>query len=154
LLLSLNLWLLHCAILEVDKMNIDLTSLFPDLEALTPEGRWNMLQKWLKENPEYGERAERWSTQTVGQVYAELFALVTEKHGAFAATAFAIPSIAAKIKSTIEVLQACYRERAREWKAEYTSGWMELENDQRPSAHKSIHDYQQQLKAKKRRRKK
>jgi len=135
-------------------MNLDLTSLFPDLEALTPDGRWNLLQDWLAKNPEYGERAERWSTQTVGQVYAEMFALVTEKHGALAAAAFAIPSIAAKIKSTIETLQACYRERAGARKAEYTSGWIEPHNDQRPSAHKSIHDYQQQLKAKKRRRKK
>jgi hypothetical protein len=136
------------------KMNLDITSLFPDLEALTPDGRWNMLQAWLKENPEYGERAERWSTQTVGQVYAELFALVTEKHGALAAAAFAIPSIAARVKSTIEILQACYRERAGQTETQYTSGWIEPENDQRPSAHKSTHDYQQQLKAKKRRRKK
>lgn len=134
-------------------MSLDITSLFPDLEALTPDGRWAMLQDWLAKNPEYGERAERWSTQTVGQVYAELFALVTEKHGAFAATAFAIPSIAAKIKSAIETLQACYRERASEWKAEYTSGWIEPDND-RPSAHKSIHDYQQQLKAKRKRKRK
>jgi len=135
-------------------MNLDIASLFPDLEALTPDGRWAMLQDWLAQNPEYGERAEHWSTQTVNQVFDELLMLSSKKYGPLTVMAFTLPAPAAKIKSLIEVLQACYRERAGEWKAEYSSGWTEPENDPRPSAHKSIYDYQQQLKAKKRRRKK
>jgi hypothetical protein len=136
------------------KMNLDITSLFPDLEALTPDGRWNILQDWLSKNPEYGERAERWSTQTVDQVFDELLALSSKKYGPLAVMAFTLPAAATKIKSTIEILQACYRERAGQRETQYTSGWIEPHNDQRPSAHKSTHDYQQQLKAKKRRRKK
>jgi hypothetical protein len=93
-------------------MNIDISTLFPDLEALTPDGRWAMLQQWLRENPEYAERAERWSKQTVDQVFDELLVLASKKHGTMAAVAFSLPVIAAKIKSSIEVLQACYRERA------------------------------------------
>jgi hypothetical protein len=95
-------------------MNFDLQTLLPDLEALTPEGRWNMLQSWLKENPEYGDRAERWSTQTVEEVFDELLVLASKRHGAFAAIAFGLPAIAAKIRSAIKVFQACYRERANE----------------------------------------
>lgn len=92
-------------------MQIDIASLFPDLEALTPDGRWNALQSWLKENPEYGERVERWSEQTVDEVFCEIQILVLKKQGAIAAIAFTVPAISAKIKSAIEVLQACYRER-------------------------------------------
>jgi DNA-directed RNA polymerase subunit F len=93
-------------------MNFDLQSLFPDFEALTPDGRWNMLQDWLAKNPEYGERAERWSTQTVDEVFDDLLALASKKHGAIATIAFTLPAIAAKIRSAIEILQTCYRERA------------------------------------------
>src|SRR5262245_38513497 len=94
------------------RMNIDIETLLPDLEGLTPEGRWNMLQSWLSENPEYGERVERWSTQTVDEVFDELLALARKRHGDFAYFAFSLPVIAAKIRLAIVVLQACYRERA------------------------------------------
>jgi hypothetical protein len=93
-------------------MNLDLTALFPDLEALTPEGRWNMLQKWLKENPEYGERAERWSTQTVKQVFDEIRDLTAQKYGPLATIVLGSVAIESRLRATIEVLQACYRERA------------------------------------------
>lgn len=136
-------------------MNIDLTSLFPDLEALTPDGRWTMLQDWLSKNPEYGERIDEWSRQSVDQVFVEIRDLIAKRFGV-SVNLVSLLTIGREqqIKRMIEILQACYRERAGEWKAEYTSGWIEPDNDQRPSAHKSIHDYQQQLKAKKKRRNK
>jgi len=93
-------------------MNFDLNSLFPDLEALTPEGRWNALQSWLKENPKYGERAERWSTQTVDQVFNDIRILALDEYGALAVFAIDSAAIKPKIMRAIEVLQACYRERA------------------------------------------
>jgi hypothetical protein len=131
-------------------MNLDISTLFPDLEALTPDGRWAMLQKWLRENPEYGERFERWSTLPVDQVYVEIEQMAVKKYGPLATLFFNSPAVQIKFKSSIETLQACYRERAG---VQHTSGWMEPDNDPRPSAHKSINDYQRQLKAKKRRRK-
>lgn len=136
-------------------MNLDLAALFPDLEALiTPDGRWNALQDWLSKNPEYGERVKRWSGESVDRVFIEICLMATERYGAIAGMILGYPTTQSKLKRWIEILQACYRERAGEYKAEYTSGWIEPMNDQRPSAHKSIHDYQQQLKAKKRRHKK
>jgi hypothetical protein len=93
-------------------MNLDISTLFPDLEALTPDGRWAMLQKWLKENPEYGERFERWSTLTVDQVYAEIEQMAAKKYGPLATLFFNSPATQIKFKLSIEVLQACYRERA------------------------------------------
>jgi hypothetical protein len=93
-------------------MNFDLASLFPDLEALAPDGRWNLLQSWLKENPEYGERAERWSEQPVDSVYFEIAAMVVNRYGMLGSIALGVPAVKAKLTQTIETLQACYRERA------------------------------------------
>jgi len=134
-------------------MNLDLASLFPDLEALTPDGRWELLQEWLRENPKYAKKIDRWVNQSPDEVFTQL----CEEHGklpARAVKAIVGVEMTQKILSAIETMQACYRERAGEYKAEYTSGWIEPENDQRPSAHKSIHDYQQQLKAKRKRKRK
>lgn len=92
-------------------MNLDIASLFPDLEALTPDGRWNALQKWLKENPEYGERAKRWSIESVERVFTEICLLATERYGALAGMVLSYPATQSKIKQTIEILQTLYRER-------------------------------------------
>ena len=92
-------------------MNLDLASLFPDLEALTPDGRWNALQRWLKENAEYGNRVEKWSEQTVDEVFDAICILAIGKYGALAGMVLMSPAIKAKLMRTIELLQACYRER-------------------------------------------
>jgi hypothetical protein len=93
-------------------MNLDIGSLFPDLEALTPDGRWKMLQDWLAKNPEYGERVDRWSTQTVDRVFTEICLMATERYGAIAGMVLSYPTTQSKLKRSIEILQACYRERA------------------------------------------
>jgi hypothetical protein len=93
-------------------MNIDLTSLFPDLEALTPDGRWNMLQDWLSKNPEYGKRAKRWSTESEDQVVDEIRALVAKQYGPLVAAVLSTASLRQQLKKHIAILQACYRERA------------------------------------------
>lgn len=93
-------------------MNFDLTSIFPDLEALTPEGRWSMLQDWLSKNPEYRKRAERWSTESVDQVFSEIRNLAIDEYGAFAAFMLDSAAVKPKLLLAIEVLQACYRDRA------------------------------------------
>lgn len=93
-------------------MNFDLASLFPDLEALTPDGRWNVLQHWLKENPEYGEHIEEWSKQNVDQVFAGIRDLIATRFGV-SSNIISLLTIGKEqqIKRTIELLQACYRER-------------------------------------------
>jgi hypothetical protein len=94
-------------------MNIDLTSLFPDLEALTPDGRWNMLQDWLANNPEYGKRVDKWSTQSTDQVFVEIRDLIAKRFG-ISTNLVSLLTVGREqqIRRTIEVMQACYRERA------------------------------------------
>lgn len=90
-------------------MNFDIQSLFPDLEALTPDGRWNALQDWLSKNPEYGERIEEWSQQTPDEVILQIRNLASQKYGPLGAVV--IMAMEAKLRRAIELLQACYRER-------------------------------------------
>jgi hypothetical protein len=97
------------------RVNIDISTLFPDLEALSPDGRWSMLQKWLKENPEYDENVDRWSQMSVDAVCDEIAILVIGKYGGIAV--FVLQSevgkvIKEKVRRLVEILQACYRERA------------------------------------------
>lgn len=92
-------------------MNPDLTSLFPDLEALTPDGRWALLQEWLRENPKYAKKIDRWVNQTPDEVFVEL----CDEHGklpARAVKAIVGVEMTQKLLSAIETMQACYRERA------------------------------------------
>lgn len=93
-------------------MNLDIQSLFPDLEALTPDGRWSMLQDWLSKNPKYAERAERWAKEPVDTVFAEIRNLAMDEYGVMVSFFLNSPSIKMKALSAITVLQACYRERA------------------------------------------
>ena len=89
---------------------IDISSLFPDLEALSPDGRWNMLQDWLKKNPEYGERVEDWAKWTPDDVFVAVCELATKKYGVLGA--LGATAMKPKIMRTIETLQTLYRERA------------------------------------------
>jgi hypothetical protein len=114
-------------------MNIDITSLFPDLEALTPDGRWNMLQDWLTSNPEYGERAERWSTQSTDQVFVEIRDLIAKRFG-ISTNLVSLLTVGKEqqIRRTIEVMQACYRERAGQTETQLKSKKRRLKkNEQR-----------------------
>jgi hypothetical protein len=93
-------------------MTFDLNSLFPDLEALTPDGRWEMLQDWLSKNPEYGERVDDWVKQSAAQVFTEIRAMAVDKYGPLASYALNAQTVREKLLQTIEILQTCYRERA------------------------------------------
>jgi hypothetical protein len=99
-------------------MSLDLQSLFPDLEALTPDGRWAMLQDWLSKNPEYAEHVEEWSQQTTEEVFDAICILAVGKYGALAGMFLMSPTIKTKLMRSIEILQACYRERAGETEKE------------------------------------
>lgn len=103
-------------------MNLDLTSLFPDLEALTPDGRWELLQEWLRENPKYAKRIDTWVNQSPENVFIEL----CEEHGKLPARVVKAViglEMTNKLVSAIEILQACYRERANlQTEKEITNG--------------------------------
>ncbi len=90
-------------------MTFDINSIFPELEALTPDGRWNALQDWLSKNSEYGKSVDRWASQTREQVFEEICVVVSRKYGT--AGVLVANVMKPKIMRAIETLQACYRER-------------------------------------------
>jgi len=96
-------------------MKLDLSTYFPNIEnieALTPDGRWRILQDWLAENPEYGARVDDWLRETPEEVFEEIRSLIAQEHGVIAAMIMTgSREMQEQIKKTIEVLQACYRER-------------------------------------------
>lgn len=92
-------------------MNLDITSLFSDLEALTPDGRWELLQEWLRKNPKYAKRIKEWVNQPPNDVFIQL-CLEYGKLPAGVVTTIVGPEMTQKILSAIEIIQTLYRERA------------------------------------------
>lgn len=95
-------------------MKFDLASLLTAIEASTPDGRWNLLQEWLKENPDWKDQVEKWATVSSDQAVIELQDFVAERFNmpALFIDRMIPPDMKLRVKSAIEKIQACYRERA------------------------------------------
>lgn len=86
------------------------------IEAATPDGRWSLLQSWLKATPEWKGKVDRWLVISPDDAVAELEAAIREQ--------FKLPvmfmdkiiteEMKVKAKAAIETLQACYKERANQ----------------------------------------
>lgn len=94
-------------------MKFDLQTILTAIEASTPDGRWDLLQGWLKENPEYDGLVDQWSTMRPDRVFIQIRNLVALKWEipAMLLNKFITPEMETRIKSAIETLQTCYRER-------------------------------------------
>lgn len=124
----------------------------------TPDGRWQTLQDWLAANPKWRKQIDSWVKLTPEEAFDSLRDYAGEYTG--------MPPIVLdnllngemkyRVKRAIQTLQACYRERKAEqsiMRAEISDEWV-VDKSPIPSAHKSIDDYQAQLKAKKKRKRK
>lgn len=80
------------------------------IAASTPDGRWNLLQAWLRKSPKWRKQVDQWATQSPDQVIAELEIWIAETYGV-GAMVLVNDGMRAKIKSAIENLQSRYRER-------------------------------------------
>lgn len=83
------------------------------IAASTPDGRWGMLQAYLRKHPnsKWAKSIKRWANQTPDEAMAELELWAIEEYG-IGATALVNGSMREKIRAGIENLQARYRERA------------------------------------------
>jgi ribosomal protein L31E len=97
-------------------MKFDLVSILLAIEASTPDGRWNLLQEWLKENPEYNDLVKKWSTQPSDQAFLSIRDFVAQKWGldGIILNRLLNGAIEDRIKKIVETLQVCYRERANQ----------------------------------------
>lgn len=83
------------------------------LDASTPDGRWNLLQDFLKKNPEWRSKVNRWLTldpdTTVIQLQADLAERMKIPIVVF--SGMISTEMRQKAKAVIESLQTLYRER-------------------------------------------
>jgi hypothetical protein len=138
-------------------MNIvgELKILLQFLES--PDARWDSLQVWLKTHPRWGKPVNRYVNCTPAEALADLRQFIideTEVPEVLLAVAIT-PQIEQQAKRSIERLQTMYKERKAEdsQPRAYAGDEWVVDNSLIPSGHKSINDYQRQLKAKKKRKK-
>src|SRR5262249_20515792 len=87
--------------------------------AATPDGRWELLQAWIKKNPSWEKKINAWLKMTPDKACAEFtdyLAKQAERQGlpSHLFLAMAKDRIERRVMPTIDILQTCYRERKRE----------------------------------------
>lgn len=93
---------------------LNLQSLFTSIEAATPDGRWNLLQEWLKANPDWKEEIDGWLKTPSDDVVKQLINTIATRFDMSPDMVQILTpsSVKARAKAAIEKIQACYRERA------------------------------------------
>src|SRR6266540_2888296 len=83
------------------------------LDASTPDGRWNLLQDFLKKNPDWRKKVNRWLTLDPDTAAIQLQADLAERMSMPVALFAKIisPGLREKARAAIESLQTLYRER-------------------------------------------
>ncbi len=83
------------------------------LDASTPDGRWNLLQDFLKKNPDWRKKVNRWLTLDPDTAVIQLQTDLAERMGMPVAlfSKMINPGLREKARSAIESLQTLYRER-------------------------------------------
>ena len=83
-------------------------------KATDPNGRWELLQTWLRDNPKWKKTVEALALATPDDAYKILRAYICEVADVNETTVamFVTGEIERKAKDSIAVIQACYRERA------------------------------------------
>jgi len=117
----------------------------------TPDGRWELLQAWLGRHPAWKAEVNKWIELTPEEAFNSLRDFAAKKAGmpAVVLAGLISPDMRRRITGSIQIVQTLYRERQTP-AGEIGTGFA-IDDDPTPSAHKTINDYQRQLKAKKKR---
>jgi hypothetical protein len=96
-------------------MTINLAVLLPKLDALTPDGRWRLLQQWIEERPELRALIERWLGMAPEEVFPELrevaAGIAEKEYGALGGALVRTAELTPEAWAWISILQTCYRDR-------------------------------------------
>lgn len=86
------------------------------INTRTPEGRWQMLQDWLEENPQWEKQVNKWIKLTPAEALTSLKNYVAEqtKVPSRMLDKFITPAIEQRVINSIQTIQTCYRERKQE----------------------------------------
>src|SRR6266542_3225151 len=83
------------------------------LDASTPDGRWNLLQDFLKKNPDWRKKVNRWLTLDPDTAAIQRQGGMAERMSMPVAVSAKMrsPGLREKARAAIESLQTLYRER-------------------------------------------
>lgn len=92
-------------------------------QAITPGGRWALLQAWLKNNPRWKTRVTHWSKITPERAYEELREWISVEAGLqlVILKTFIAPEVEARVKGAIVKIQTLYNERRKDESAHETA---------------------------------
>jgi hypothetical protein len=84
------------------------------LQTSTPDGRWNALQDWLKDNRKWKKRIEAWALDTPEDAYESLKAFIADqsKIPIIVLNKLITIQMATQAHATLATIQQLYRERA------------------------------------------
>lgn len=93
---------------------VELYGLQDVMQLATPDGRWQSLQKWLKQNPDWKRQLNTWIQSTPEEAYSALQRWIAEEAEIPLAMLKLVISreVEGQIKPIIAQAQELYRERA------------------------------------------
>lgn len=85
-------------------------------KAITPDGRWQLLQDWLRDNPTWEKQVNQWLRMTPDEATVALELYITTRAVAAGmplvlVNAFINDNAKDRARATIETFQTLYRER-------------------------------------------
>lgn len=90
-------------------MNVDLASF------LTPDGRWQLLQNWIDDDPKRSAIVDGWLRQTPEEIFPQLrdiaADIATKQYGPLAGSLARVAVLTPEMKHWIEELKTIYKER-------------------------------------------
>lgn len=97
--------------------NLDLSAFLPNLDYMTPDGRWRKLQNWLDDNPDFKERIEDWAERPIDEVFPEIretaACSLERQYGPLCgALVRGCVQMTPQLSRWIETALTCYKERA------------------------------------------
>lgn len=98
---------------ELAKIICDVFEIEDITQATTPEGRWRLLQYWLKNNPRWKTKVAYWSQVSPDQAYDDLCAWISQKAELPVSMlkVFIDKETRERVRTAIETIQSIYRER-------------------------------------------
>lgn len=98
---------------ELAKVICDVFEIEDITQATTPDGRWRLLQSWLKSHPKWKTKVAYWSQVSPDQAYDDLCEWISAKAELPVSMfkVFVDEATRTRVKAAIETIQALYRER-------------------------------------------
>ena len=98
---------------ELAKVICDVFEIEDITQATTPDGRWKLLQHWLKSHPRWKTKVAYWSQVSPDDAYDDLSEWIVKQAEVPVSMLkmFIDQETRARVKAAIETIQSLYKER-------------------------------------------